>query len=178
MIVIFDDFLASIATIIFIPNKPIRGMPKEDIIKELAANNDPRSIKWEFRAILDTLQELDCPCPQPEIQEALEFKYGCQIFDDYNHLYNNIQSLIKLGAVTTHSKKYVINPKYSNLKIKNLPISNYSVALFSLSAMVFVVTAYLNLYVQLSATAVIIGGIYLLAQYFGSEFELRKVYSP
>jgi len=51
-------------------------MQKEELIKTLTQKKDPRSVKWENKVILDTLQELQSS-QVSDIVKAVNDKFEC-----------------------------------------------------------------------------------------------------
>ncbi len=149
---------------------------KESVIKELETEFDPRSARWENRAILDTLQETDGVTAKG-LCIAINKKYDAELFT-YNSLYNQLQNLFQIEVIRYNAltKEYFVNKKYITWNVEYLPISNYSVWLFYIS--VFILSASLfinNQYLSTIFTGiVVVGALYLLGQYMGSEFKLNN----
>ena len=81
---------------------------KEDVILELQKKYDPRLARWEYRAIMDSLQDCDGNCTMKDLEGIITEKYGCELFT-YNSLYNHVQTLIDQGVIVNNpvTKKLV-----------------------------------------------------------------------
>jgi len=147
---------------------------RKDVIKTMSQKFDPRSISWEFRVILDVLQDEE-PLTAKELETAICQKYECDLFT-YKQLYDNIQGLVKKGVIINNviTKKYTINPEYRTKNIQYLPISTYSVILLIVSIGYLLTNIYLKHELILSIIIVLTGALYLLAQYMGAEFNINN----
>ena len=149
-------------------------MNREEVIKVLSRKFDPRSISWEFRAVLDVLQDEE-PMTVKELETAICQKYDCDLFT-YKQLYDNIQALVKKEIIMNNpvTKQYTVNPEYRTKNIQYLPISTYSVVLLMLSIGHLLTNIYFKHDLVLSIIIVLIGAMYLLAQYVGAEFKINN----
>ncbi len=149
-------------------------MNREEVIKVLSIKFDPRSISWEFRAILDVLQDEE-PMTVKELETAICQKYVRDLFT-YKQLYDNIQVLVKKEIITNNpvTKQYTVNPEYRTKNIQYLPISTYSVILLMLSIGHLLTNIYFKNELVLSIIIVLTGALYLLAQYMGAEFKANN----
>ena len=154
---------------------------REDLIKKLSSHHDPRLLKWEFKAILDTLQEQDEPIQISELLEAIDEKYETENEPllDYNSLHYNVKALIEQGAIqnftNSTTKKIEIHPDYITHEVQYLPVSNYCVWLLSFSGGAFILSLIYSGYgVAYTGLAFITGMFYVLAQMRGSEFKLKE----
>lgn len=149
---------------------------KEQTIQELGSKFDPRSAKWENKAILDTLQEEPDGLNATDICAAINEKYECDLFT-YHPLYKNLQNLVQQDIIRYNglNKRYYMNPEYITFEVKFLPLSNYCVWLFSISVLVLMASIYVKntSMVNTSVGIVSIGALYLFGQYMGSEFKLN-----
>ncbi len=147
---------------------------REEVIKVLSRKFDPRSISWEFRAILDVLQDEE-PLTVKELETAICQRYECDLFT-YKQLYDNIQGLIKKEIIINNpvTKQYTLIPEYRTKNIQYLPISTYSVVLLMISIGHLLTNIYLKHELVLSIIIVLTGALYLLAQYMGSEFKVNN----
>ncbi len=66
---------------------------REDVIIELLKKYDPRSARWEYRAIMDSLQDCEDTCTMKDLERVVKEKYDCDLFT-YSSLYNQVQSLL------------------------------------------------------------------------------------
>jgi hypothetical protein len=64
---------------------------KQTAIKQLETEFEPRSARWENRAILDTLQETNHITARV-LCSAINKKYDTELFT-YNSLYNQLRKL-------------------------------------------------------------------------------------
>ena len=149
-------------------------MNRDEVIKVLSRKFDPRSISWEFRAILDVLQDEE-PMTVKELEIAICQKYECELFT-YKQLYDNIQGLVKKEIIINNpvTKQYTINQEYRTKNIQYLPISTYSVILLMLSIGNLLSNIYFKHDLVLSIIIVLTGAMYLLAQYMGAEFKVNN----
>ena len=149
-------------------------MNREEVIKVLSRKFDPRSISWEFRAILDVLQDEE-PMTVKELETAICQKYECDLFT-YKQLYDNIQGLVKKEIIINNpvTKQYTLIPEYRTKNIQYLPISTYSVILLMLSIGNLLTNTYFKHDLVLSIIIVLTGAMYLLAQYMGAEFKVNN----
>lgn len=146
---------------------------RDDVIVALSEKHDPRSVKWENRAILDTLQDVE-PCIVSDLLKAVNERYGCELFT-YSSLYANLHGLLMQQAVKNNSltKKFSVSPDYITVEVRYLPVSNYCVALFIASTIALLLSVYFQVMVVQAILAIIIGALYLFGQYVGSEFKLN-----
>lgn len=149
-------------------------MNREETIKVLSTKIDPRSISWEFRAILDVLQDEE-PMTVKELETAIRQRYECDLFT-YKQLYDNIQGLVKKEIIINNSitKQYTVNPEYRTKNIQYLPVSTYSVVLLMLSIGHLLTNIILKHDLVMSIIIVLTGALYLLAQYMGAEFKINN----
>ncbi|MDD5454192.1 MAG: hypothetical protein PHW62_01650 [Candidatus Ratteibacteria bacterium] len=147
---------------------------RDEVVKSLSRKFDPRSISWEFRAILDALQDEE-PITAKELENAICRKYDCHLLP-YKQLYDNIQAMVKKDIIRGNpiTKQYAINPEYRTENVRYLPISTYSVVLLMLSIGNLLVNVYLMSELTVSIIIVLTGALYLLAQYVGSEFDVTN----
>ena len=149
---------------------------KEQTIEELGSKFDPRSVKWENKAILDTLQEEPEDVNATDLCAAINERYDCELFS-YQSLYKNLQSLNQQGIIGYNAltKRYSISKEHITFEVKYLPISNFCVGLFGLSILILIGSMYIKNVIMINATtgAVLVGALYLLGQYMGSEFKLN-----
>jgi predicted transcriptional regulator len=144
---------------------------REDVIITLSKKLDPRSISWEFRAILDVLQDEE-PITVKELESAICKKYDCELFT-YKQLYDIIQTLVKQNVIKNNpvTKQYCIAPEYRTKEVRYLPISTYSLVLLLLSVGNLIMTIPQKEDPTIALIMVLIGALYLLAQYIGAEFN-------
>lgn len=149
-------------------------MNREDVVKTLSRKFDPRSTGWEFRAILDVLQDEE-PITVKELETAICQRYDCPLLT-YKQLYDNIQAMLKKDIIRNNpvTKQYTINPEYRTNNVKYLPISTYSVVLLMLSIGNLITNIYFKNELVLSIIIVLTGSLYLLAQYVGAEFNVNN----
>ena len=151
---------------------------REGVIRELSSRHDPRLLKWEYKVILDTLQEQDEPVQVSELLEAINEKYETDNpLLDYNSLHYNVKALIEQGAVQNNnlSKKISINPDYITHKVQYLPVSNYCMWLLAISGAAFVFSLLEGGYgIKYTGMAIIIGTLYIIGQIRGSKFKIGK----
>jgi len=145
---------------------------RTEVIHSLSQKFDPRNTSWEFRAILDVLQEEE-PLTVKELEIAIVERYECALFT-YKQLYDLIQGMIKRDIIRNNqiTKQYTINPEYQTKTIQYLPISTYSVVLLLLSVGYLLTNIYLKRDLILAIVVVVTGALYLLAQYLGAEFNM------
>lgn len=149
-------------------------MNREDVVKTLSRKFDPRSTSWEFRAILDVLQDEE-PITVKELETAICQRYDCHLLT-YKQLYDNIQAMLKKDIIRNNpiTKQYTINPEYRTKNVQYLPISTYSVVLLMISIGNLLTNIYFKKELVLSIIIVLTGALYLLAQYVGAEFNLNN----
>ncbi len=144
---------------------------KEKILLDIKRKTDIRTIKPEFGIILDVLEGIS-PINKTdlleEVNEATNEIYGCELFT-YKQLYDNLQLLIEHGAVNNDyvTKRVSINPIY--ISQKNMPISNYCVYLFTISAILLIISIPTGIYIKYTFTIFIANIIFLLSQYYGKK---------
>lgn len=145
---------------------------REDVINTLSKMSDPRSERWEYRAVLDTLQEVN-PCKVADLLKAVNDRYDCELFT-YHPLYSILRMLSEQGVVRMDrlNKNIRINPEYVTREVRYLPVSNYCFAIFTVSAALLMLAIVLNNMVVTATMVVVVGAMYLLGQYLGSEFKL------
>lgn len=152
---------------------------REEIIKKISEHHDPRSTSWQNKVILDTLQEEE-PCNTTELQRAISEEFGCKDLLTYHQVRDALLILHSRGIVKNDvlTKRFSIIPEYRTHNIKYLPISNYCVALWVLSAITLTLIAYYNLsqYMLHAVILVTVGSLYLIGQYLGSEFEFNGAF--
>ena len=71
---------------------------REDVIIELQKKYDPRLARWEYRVIMDSLQDCKGTCTMKDLEKTIKEKYDCELFM-YSSLYNQVQTLIEQGIV-------------------------------------------------------------------------------
>lgn len=147
---------------------------REEVISTLSKKFDPRSISWEFRAVLDVLQDEE-PATVKELETAINERYECELFT-YKQLYNTVQAIMKMGVIKNNplTKQYSISPEHRTTEVRYLPISTYSIILFALSILNLIFTIHQKNEILNATIIVLIGALYLLAQYMGSEFNLSN----
>lgn len=147
---------------------------RDKIISEISKKDGIRSIKPEYRIILDTLQ-MNSPIQTPDLLKEINDTYECEIFT-YKQLWANLKSLSDLGAIKNDdlTKEISINPEHI-LYPETLPISSYCVYLFSISAIFLIISIVTNTFVNISTSIFSAGTLYLLGQHFGSKFSLGKM---
>ncbi|MDP1721988.1 MAG: hypothetical protein Q8L37_02155, partial [Candidatus Gottesmanbacteria bacterium] len=145
-----------------------------EVVKTLSRKFDPRSIGWEFRSILDVLQDEE-PITVKELETAICQRYDCHLLT-YKQLYDNIQGMLKKDIIRNNpiTKQYTINPEYRTKNVQYLPISTYSVGLLMLSIGNLLTNIYFKNELVLSIIIVLTGAMYLLAQYVGAEFNVNN----
>jgi len=153
-------------------------MQKDELIKTLTQKKDPRSVKWENKVILDTLQELQSS-QVSDLLKAVNDTFECEPpLLTYNQLYSHLKGLLVDGIVNVNpiTKQYSVKPEYITVieHTEYLPISNYCVMLFAVSLMGLVIASIAGVMVAQAAGLVIAGGLYLFAQLVGSEFDYEE----
>lgn len=145
---------------------------RTEVIRSLSQKFDPRNTSWEFRAILDVLQDEEALTVK-ELEMAICERYECTLFT-YKQLYDLIQGMIKRDIIRNNpiTKQYTINPEYQTKTIQYLPISTYSVVLLLLSVGYLLTNLYLKRDLIMAIVVVVTGALYLLAQYLGAEFKI------
>ncbi len=155
-------------------DKVVHMVNRDEVINSLSRKYDPRAARWEFRAILDVLQEVE-PITVKDLVKAINQKYNCELFT-YNALYNHIQTLAALGVVKSNLlKEFTILEEYvtNKTEIEYIPVSNYNVAIFILSTIGLMASVYYKYMVSTAVGVEVIGTLYILGQYLGSEFKIR-----
>ena len=150
---------------------------REEIIQKLSAHHDPRSTNWQNRVILDTLQEEE-PCNITDLQKAIGENYGCDNLLTYHQVRDNLLILYSQGVVKNDPlmKRFSVMPEYRTQEVKYLPVSSYCVALWVVSVGALGIAVYYDYMVSQAVVVTMVGGLYLLGQYLGSEFEFDGAY--
>lgn len=151
-----------------------KGQDKKDkIFSEILKKDGIRSIKPEYRIILDTLQ-MNSPILTSDLLKEINDTYECEMFN-YKQLWANLKSLSDLGVIKNNdlTKEISINPEHI-LYPETLPISSYCVYLFSISAIFLIVSVVTNIFVNISISIFLVGILYLLGQHFGNKFDFNK----
>lgn len=145
--------------------------------------DDPRLKKWEYKIILDTLQELenaDIPILLKVINTNHRELHKCnsELFN-YNRLYSHLNVLLQEEIITTNKhfsvRTYSVSPIYATIKLKYLPISNYCIYIFALSVLLLIYSIYVNYMMSAITQVVVVGAIYILSQMIGTEFDYKKI---
>lgn len=152
---------------------------RKEIIQKLLQHSEPRSASWQNRVILDTLQEEE-PCNITDLQRAINENNECEDLLTYHQVRDALLVLHSQGVVKNDvlTKRFSIMPEYRTQEVKYLPVSNYCIAIWVASAIALAVVAYYNLnqYMSQAVVLVMVGSLYLLGQYLGSEFEFNGTY--
>lgn len=152
---------------------------REEIIQKLLQHSDPRSASWQNRVILDTLQDEE-PCNITDLQKTINENNECEDLLTYHQVRDTLLVLHSQGVVKNDviTKRFSIMPEYKTQEVKYLPVSNYCVAIWVVSAIVLAFVAYYNLnqYMSQAVVLVMVGSLYLMGQYLGSEFEFNGTY--
>lgn len=151
---------------------------REEIIKKLSERYDPRSASEINTAILDTLQEEE-PCNVTNLRKAIDKKYDSteevftyqQVRDALLILHS--QGIVKNDALT---KRFSVMPEYRTHEIRYLPVSNYCVALWTISGVALTIASYYDYMMKQALLITMVGSLYVLGQLLGSEFELNGTY--
>lgn len=149
---------------------------REELITNLTKKSDLRA-DWRNRVILDTLQEFEEPCTIKELLDAISEKYPTQdepLFN-YSALHHIITTSLKNSGTILNNevtKKIRINPEYITSEVRFLPVSNYCVALLALSGGAFVFSLVSGYGILYTGMSIIVGILYILAQFLGSEFKI------
>lgn len=144
---------------------------REKILLDIKKKTDIRTVKPEFCIILDVLENVS-PINRTdlleEVNEATNENYGCDLFT-YKQLYDNLQLLIEHGAVNNDyiTKEVSINPIY--ISPKNMPVSNYCIYLFAISAVLLIISIAIGIYINYTLIIFITNIVYLLLQYYGRK---------
>lgn len=160
-------------------------MPDDQCIDYILKSqpDDPRLKKWEYKIILDTLQELenaDIPTLLKTINTNHQELHGCknELFN-YNKLYSYLNVLLSENVILTDKnfsvRTYSVSPNYSTVKLKYLPISNYCVYIFSISVLLLLYSTYINYMTTTTTQIVMVGAVYILGQMIGTEFDYKKI---
>lgn len=151
---------------------------REEIIKNLSERYDPRSASEINTAILDTLQEEE-PCNITDLRKAIDEKYESteEVFT-YHQVRDALLILHSQGIVKndTLTKRFSIMPEYRTHEVKYLPVSGYCVALWVASAISLTLSIYYDYMMREATLFVVVGSLYLIGQYLGSEFEFNGTY--
>lgn len=146
---------------------------RDKILSEISKKDGIRSIKPEYRIILDTLQ-MNSPIQTTDLLKEINDTYECEIFT-YKQLWANLKSLSDLGVIKNNdlTKEISINPEHI-LYPETLPISSYCVYLFSVSAIFLIISVVTNTLVDISISVFLAGTLYLLGQHFGNRFDFNQ----
>ncbi len=145
--------------------------------------DDPRLKKWEYKLILDTLQELenaDIPTLLKSINTNHQHLHKCnnELFN-YNRLYSYLTLLIEEKIIITNKqfsvRTYSVSPEYTTIKLKYLPLSNYCVYIFAFSVLLLIYSIYINYMTNVVIQMVMVGAVYIFSQMIGTEFDYKKI---
>ncbi len=155
-------------------------MPEESCVDYILKSqpDDPRLKKWEYKMILDTLQELE----SSDIKTLLDTininhkqTHNCNkdLFS-YSGLYGIVGTLSSNNIITVSNKMYSVSPQYVTSKLRYMPVSTYCVAIFTLSVLFMLYSLYDKTNIQASILFVMAGALYMVAQMFGEEFNFNN----
>lgn len=155
-------------------------MPEDSCIDYILKSqpDDPRLKKWEYKIILDTLQELestDIKTLLDTINTNHKKVHNCNkdLFS-YSSLYGIVGTLTINDIIEVKDKKYSVSPEHVTSKLRYMPISTYCVAIFTLSVVFMIYSFYEKTNIQASILFVIAGALYIIAQMFGEEFSFNN----
>ena len=138
--------------------------------------DDPRLKKWEYKIILDTLQDLD----GSDVKKLLDtintvhkknHKCDNDLFS-YNGLYGIVGTLTQNNILIVKNKIYYVSTEYVTSKVRYMPVSNYCVGIFLFSVLFMLYSLYTKSNIQISVIFVMIGAVYIVTQMLGEEFNL------
>lgn len=141
---------------------------RQKLFLEISKKENIRSIKPEYRIILDILQTIS-PTTRQELLEEINNTYDFEIFT-YNQLYPHLMFLIELGAIKNNDETKQISINSDYISNKTLLISKYSIGVFAISAIFLIISLIKNFKVDASVSAFLVGIIYLLIQQYDNKF--------
>ncbi len=155
-------------------------MPEDTCIDYILKSqpDDPRLKKWEYKIILDTLQELESTDIKTlldtiNINHKKNHKCDRDLFS-YNGLYGIVGTLSVNNIISVTDKMYSVSPQYITSKIRYMPVSTYCVGIFLISVLSMIYSLYTNTNIQASILFVMAGALYIAAQMFGEEFNFNN----
>lgn len=160
-------------------------MPEDACINFIqnSKSDDPRTKRWEYKTIIDTLQDLenaDIPTLLKAINTNHQELHGCngELFN-YNKLYSHLNSLLQEKVILTNKqfsvRTYSVSPEHATIKLKYLPVSNYSIYIFAFSVLLLVYFIYMKYMINNIVQVVMIGAVYIFSQIIGTEFDYKKI---